>query len=378
MHMKKAILQLGIFAIFLFTYFVTLRAQQYTWKEIARPTNYRLYTYSIEFVDALRGWCAAKDPVYRTMDGGKTWKGIHGPRDANFTDLSFADQWNGWAVGNFALVAGLIWRTNDGGITWVEQVPPQVNRRYWATAAQSMTHNTTVGDIFLHADTGLTMQTINGGSNWQERILADSIAAITDINFTDPFFGWAMARLRNEKGIILRTVDGGRTWGVLKTLGYSFIALSFIDSLRGWAIGGGWVHSTQDGGLTWQVTGLSPPPRFYVCTLSFVDSLNGWTFGTRVESSVETGAIYHSKDGGKSWSSNLVGVFGYITDAKMLDQFHGWAVSYDGAVLAYLPATAVAERIQPIPPPAFHSNLIILIPSIPPRKFTSLCQMKKK
>jgi hypothetical protein len=38
-----------------------------------------------------------------------------------------------------------------------------------------------------------------------------------------------------------------------------------------------------------------------------------------------------------------------LVDAVMLDQHHGWAVSYDGAVLSYQLITSVAEKLNTVP-----------------------------
>jgi len=337
-------------AVVLLLLFSPLHAQQYGWKIIARPTSYRLYV--VDFVDALHGWCAGKDTIYRTIDGGKTWKSVLGPTNADFNGLSFIDQLSGWAVGNFANARGLIWKTSNGGISWLEQISPFNNsqRRFYDTFAQSLSHNTTIGSKYFIADTGITVQTTNGGATWQERILADSIAAISKITFIDQFHGWALGGLRNAEGILLRTSDGGKAWEILKTP-RAFTAISFIDSLRGWASWGG-VHYTLDGGMTWNFLGFNLPGDFYIKTLSFVDTLKGWVFGSQFYQGIETEGIYSTKDGGKSWAQESIGLtgdFGYITDAVMLDQNHGWAVSYDGAVLSYQLMTSAAEKIEQAP-----------------------------
>ncbi len=346
MRITNATGRTGILAL-IFMLINTLHAQQYDWKIIARPTSYRLY--AVDFVDALYGWCAGKDTVYYTTDGGKTWQGIHGPINADFTSLSFADRLNGWAAGNFAQAAGLIWRTNNGGIAWTEQVSPDTRfvLRYWSTSAQSLTNNTTVGTRFAVADTGIIMMTTNSGASWKRQIPADSIAAIDKISFIDPFRGWALGALRNAEGILLRTSDGGKAWEILKTP-RTFTAISFIDSLKGWARGGE-VYFTRDGGSIWQSLGFALSAEFYAKTFSFVDSLNGWAFGAQFYRGIETEAIYSTKDGGKSWAQESIGLtgdFGYITDALMLDHHHGWAVSYNGAVLSYQLMTGVVEKIN--------------------------------
>jgi len=344
MFIAKTLLHRMWVAILFLLLLSPLNAQQYGWKVIARPTNYRLYT--VEFVDTLHGWCAGRDTIYRTTDGGFTWKGSPGPFNPNrISDISFSDRQHGWVVGS----DGLIWRSTNGGVLWIDQIF-KFNRRYESTAAQSMAHNTTVGTKFFFTDTAIVMQTTNAGTTWKERTLADSIAAINKITFIDSLHGWALGALRNAASVLLRTGDGGKTWKVLKNP-RTFTAISFIDSLRGWARGGG-VHTTFDGGATWKLLGFTLPSDFYAKTLSFVDSLKGWAFGSQFFQGTDTEAIYRTLDGGKSWyqeSIGLTGDFGGLEDALMLTQRNGWAVSYNGMVLSYQLLTSVSEKLDQAP-----------------------------
>ncbi len=44
-----------------------------TWKEV-RPAENELFYVQIRFTDALNGWLISRDNVYRTQDGGLTWR----------------------------------------------------------------------------------------------------------------------------------------------------------------------------------------------------------------------------------------------------------------------------------------------------------------
>ena len=75
-------------------------------------------------------------------------------------------------------------------------------------------------------------------------------------------------------------------------------AISFVDTLHGWAVGGSGsipiVRHTTDGGLTWrsQATGA----HHALHAVCFVDRLHGWAVG-------DGGTIVRTTDGGATWPS---------------------------------------------------------------------------
>jgi len=339
-----------------------LHAQQYGWKIIARPTARDLF--AVDFTDPLHGWCASSDSIYRTTDGGNTWYRGQVPT-AIFSDISFFDNQVGWASGTFIGGGGVL-KTTNGGASWRDQYM-RMQRRIRSTFAQSLTHNTTTGTKYFAADTSITIQTINGGTTWTERTLADSIIFYTGagkIDFVDPLHAWATAGLQSGQGAILRTDDGGKTWEITRTPYVA--AISFIDTLQGWfVIANPPTHAyhTTDGGVTWKQGGRIYDPMWddlHPRALCFVDSLNGWAFGNMFYRGFSAEVIYYTTDGGLSWiqeSVGLTGDFGGVEDAKMLDRDHGWAVCGRGYVLGYQILTEVAEKL-PQKPNAFslHQN----------------------
>ena len=54
----------------------------------------------------------------KSIDGGHTWEGIHlGSSDYNI--IKFVDYSTGWIIGN----NGNIFRTTDGGESWIDITP---------------------------------------------------------------------------------------------------------------------------------------------------------------------------------------------------------------------------------------------------------------
>jgi photosystem II stability/assembly factor-like uncharacterized protein len=321
-------------------------AQQSPWRVIARPNTYGLF--AVDFVDTLHGWCAGQDTIYRTTDGGITWRGSSRPFGANaWNSISFSDTLHGWAVGRFASNDGLTWRTTDGGITWTEQ-QFILSRIYRGTFSHSANRNTTSGYLDYTIDTGLVVRTTNAGGNWQEQRF-NSIRQLGKVMFVDSLHGW----ITTGPNFILRTVDGGVSWLVVPIPVSYFAALTFIDTLHGWAGVGAAFFQSTDGGLSWQFQYEVPfLEDFGVEDVSFVDSLNGWGFGETAQPGIITEAIYRTTTGGTSWYRESVGLtsdLGGLGDGIMLDAHHGWAVAADGRVLRYRLVTSVAEKLPGIP-----------------------------
>jgi photosystem II stability/assembly factor-like uncharacterized protein len=329
-------------------------AQQYGWKVIAKPANSALN--GVEFVDSSHGWCVGDGgSIFFTKDGGLTWRNSSRPSNPNVLfDLSFADTLYGWAIGTFAGGDGIIWRTTNGGASWSEQIFKS-NRSYQSTSTQNTLRNTTAGSTRFGPDTGKVAQTNNGGGLWTERTIADSIQRLINMQFLNSTHGWISAGAKHVAGV-LRTMDGGNSWKF--SLSPGFAAISFIDTWRGWAVTISpptHAYRTRDGGVTWQQLGHIYDPMWddlHPAALSFVDSLNGWAFGSMFYRGISAEVIYRTSDGGKSWvqeSVGLTGDLGYVNDAKMLDRFHGWAVCNDGSVLRYQLITEVVEKLPLLP-----------------------------
>lgn len=66
-----------------------------------------------------KGWVKTAREVYASEDDGLTWQSILrlSKNDPDLNSMGFADELNGWAVGD----KGLIFHTMDGGKTWEKQ-----------------------------------------------------------------------------------------------------------------------------------------------------------------------------------------------------------------------------------------------------------------
>ena len=328
----------------LFMHVTPVHAQQYGWQLIARPTTRPLT--SVDCVDTLHGWCAGRDTVYRTTDGGLTWRGSSRPFGADlWRGLSFSDTLHGWVAGVDANIIGVIWRTTDGGLNWTEQ-QFVLNRAYRGTFSHSTNRNTTVGGKSSAPDTGLVIESTDGGVLWQVSHQYPN-QNFQQVVFIDSLHGWIAA----NQSLVFRTVDGGSTWDLITTP-RAFI-LSFVDSLNGWGAArfGNTVYRTTDGGLSWQLRFTAPDGDFANRDVSFADSLNGWLFGDTFYLGGDALVIYKTADGGLNWQPENFATAQRTTptDGMMIDARHGWLVTAGGWVYAYRPTTSVAERLAKVP-----------------------------
>ena len=136
-------------------------------------------------------------------------------------------------------------------------------------------------------------------------------------------------------GAIMRTRDGGATWGSECCLDEALRAVCFLDTRRGWAVGDV-VMMTTDGGTTWV---QSPSPVSSLQAVDFVDADNGWAVGGGDgPTSGNFRTIVHSGDGGATWQQQY-----YYSDSghdgaslhavDFVSTTIGWAVGEGGLIL---------------------------------------------
>ena len=127
---------------------------------------------------------------------------------------------------------------------------------------------------------------------------------------------------------VLHTTDGAATWAttsltaVLPPNTYP-LAMDFVDGQHGWIAGfaetgeAPVVLATTDGGASWQsVASPGSLTGDFIVTLEFVSALEGWASGE---------ALYHTTDGGVTWTRQVPGVRGGLLAIAASDSTHVWA-----------------------------------------------------
>jgi hypothetical protein len=201
--------------------------------------------------------------LYLSTDGGSSWSGRDGPWSF-ISSLQPADNERAWVVADNGL-----WRTDDGGMNWVK-LQDGNSAGYYRFVGRSFGYTLTCG-IYNCSDSFRVSH--DGGETWETRPLPLS----DGLTFVTPEIGFAM----RFEGIqdcpctfpLMRTGDGGRTWRDVVRFPSHLGNFTFVDELRGWAIGGGsdptrnYVYRTADGGYSWGAE-LTLPPNTYAQELS--------------------------------------------------------------------------------------------------------------
>lgn len=329
-------------------------AQQYGWVKVAQIGNQFNTLQSVAFVDSLYGWIGdGTTGFHYTQDGGNSWSPGSGATVVPYS-ISMLNRSVGWAAGSSGSFGG-IHQTTNGGLTWTQQYY-LINRNYIGTASLTLGKNITSGYTRnFSPDTGKVVQTSNGGATWTEGTILDSLMDLRKMQFIDSLHGWVVGGSPlNGVYAVLRTVDGGTNWQVIRTV-VGFQAVSFIDSVNGWSVkrdSPTYCFKTSDGGITWMQLGRIEDPMWGDLNpraLSFADSLNGWAFGIMFYAGDLAAVIFRTTDGGVSWIREHVGGARTIFDGMMLDRWHGWAVGGGGSVFAYRIVTSAPERIDRTP-----------------------------
>ncbi|ADB15614.1 Uncharacterized photosystem II stability/assembly factor-like protein [Pirellula staleyi DSM 6068] len=170
-------------------------------------------------------------------------------------------------------------------------------------------------------------------SSFPATLLSDS--QLSSIHFADHDHGWAVG----DRGVILATTNGGRTWQRQNSpVACRLAAVQFLSPQVGFAVGG-WTHpythhtsgvvlSTRDGGFSWRVMPGLVLPR--LSGLRMTSTQEGLAFGE--SSSLFPSGVFRTSDGGKSWHPVSKNVMPGWVAGDMRSDGSGVLVDHHGTV----------------------------------------------
>jgi photosystem II stability/assembly factor-like uncharacterized protein len=277
----------------------------------------------VVFLDARTGFYGTgKGQLYRTDDGGQTWRVAWSRPGAFIRALGFADAKHGF-LGNLGVgLADItdpnpLYETFDGGQTWA---PARIGgATIPGVCAIDILHTRSIheGDVsdrvYIHAagranGPAKLLRSENGGETWTLIDLSDRAGMILDVKFLDPNIGYVIAAtsgdVEQSSGLILKTTDGGRTWrSVYRSArrGEILWKASFPTPRVGYATVQNddatnrqqRVVKTTDGGEHWTELPLVADARAEELGIGFVTAEHGWV-GTAAGG-------FETRDGGHTW-----------------------------------------------------------------------------
>lgn len=287
----------------------------------------------VVFVDRDRGWYGnGKGRIFRTTDGGETWRKVLDQPGTYVRALGFVDAKVGVmgniGPGSFPGVTDSqpLYRTVDGGESWapVQAIAGPAPKgicaidvlHYPYVNAGVLARRTLIHAAGRVGGPAFVLRSTDEGASWTSTDLSAQTGMILDIRFLDERVGFIAgssdADVETSHARVLKTTDGGRTWRTVyesrrpweitwklsfpsRRVGYVTVQSYNPDK----TVAQRYVAKTVDGGETWREMPVVADPAFMEFGVAFVDERRGWVGGART--GMET------RDGGRSWTPVEIG-----------------------------------------------------------------------
>ena len=314
---------------------INQQSQIHPWKDDAA-------LHAVELLGTKVGWAVGDHgTAWQTSDGGESWNLLQVPADCSLRSVCFLSRRVGegqvgtsqiaWLAGRGTRPYtrsgyGVILKTTDGGKSWLTlgegQVLPPLNYvRFFGP-----NEGVAAGEATPEFPTGV-LTTTDGGETWQpapgKRTTGWHAAAFSELN--DGIVAGPRGRISLVAGtnVAPPRLDASSLRGIR--------AVASADGLSAWAVGdGATVLSSSNGGVSWESHNASFPPelsRFVDFSAVAAVNDNVWLTGN------PGGCIWHSSDGGASWTRQATGHSAPIHSLNFSTDQVGFAVGAFGTIL---------------------------------------------
>jgi photosystem II stability/assembly factor-like uncharacterized protein len=199
-----------------------------------------IFMNCILFLDSLNGWMGGTPhALVRTTNGGVTWQQaeIDTSTLAFFPVLviNFYNAKYGYASGGMFDIAGVIWRTSNGGDKWyaIDPSDAPADEVHALHTFDSLHVMGAGGDPDFGYGVGM-IRTLDGGLNWEYDELGMQGLAV-DLDFRNGTEAWAPL---GQSPTFIYSLDAGLTWTETSTPDSTLVnEVMFPDSLHGFAVG---------------------------------------------------------------------------------------------------------------------------------------------
>jgi len=198
-----------------------------------------VYLRGIYFLDTLKGFAGGVPGQFlETTDGGTTWERayIDSGTFAQFpvVDFNFYNQLYGFACGGRFDIAGVIWRTTNGGESWTP-IDPQYSPpdEVWDIHFFDSLNVMGIGGDPDFFGVGI-MRSTDAGNSWIYFEIGVYGQAL-NVSFRTENEGWAVVPISER---FVATYDYGETWlDYIAPDSSKLYEIVFTDSLTGYAVG---------------------------------------------------------------------------------------------------------------------------------------------
>lgn len=264
---------------------------------------------AVEFINKQTGFAVSESQLYKTTDEGNSWEAIGNALSFNVFMLHFFDENTGIISGNDKIV-----KTEDGGISWNTVYE---NQNDYCTSGTFI--NDSIGYIVGIWTNGMSscnycLKTTDGGSTWI-RNTKDGFSFNSTITFINADTGfWAIGYE------ILKTIDGGITWEIIKNCDYEISFIGYLDNRIYIASDQGDIDRSENGGLTWQKI-RTPDGSWINCITNYNNNFFGTAFGNEYHFPV----TLKSSDSGSTWQSTYPLTQENLFSVSFCDSLNGFA-----------------------------------------------------
>lgn len=238
--------------------------------------------------------------------------------------IEMMDEVYGWGVTEAELIS-----TNDGGVTWYNVTPPGLTDVGYSVFTDFLDRShawVQIVDPNNYPNGGTLYRTSDGGLTW---VSFETPFSAGDMEFVDENNGWMMADLGVGAGSmavsVFQTNNGGQTWSRTYTndpnlegagdtlpLGGIKVMLTPLNMNTAWiggvvyASGSTYLFRTDDSGRTWSQVSMMLPANaqdseMTIEQVKFLSPTQGFLAIRLTSASLET-IFYTTSDGGETWN----------------------------------------------------------------------------
>lgn len=245
---------------------------------------------------------------------------------------------NVWVVGSVEGAYAAVYYSPDNGASWSRQgnassLPPQDLRKVCVVETNI---------VWAVGDTGAVVRTVDAGVTWASVPVSGYFNALQGVAAVDGQTAWVSGSSNNlgQCGLF-KTTDGGVNWTLLTNGGVAhtehILGLAVVDANHVWAIGGEetFLYSTN-GGAYWETRHHD----------TMKDGNEIYTFGTNQVYAACDAAVFWSVDNGATWTNR--NLWEYTMDISAPDGTNIWAVrmNYDGGQIYHSPDGGITWTSQ--------------------------------